>query len=66
MILAKDGQKLSKQTGALAVPEHDPVLNLNIVWQHFGLGKIKATEVTQWLELATPVWAGYRAAQAAR
>lgn len=66
VILAEDGQKLSKQTGALAVPEHDPVLNLNTVWQHFGLGKIKATEVTQWLELATPVWAGYRAAQAAR
>lgn len=66
VILAEDGQKLSKQTGALAVPEHDPVLNLNSVWQHFGLGKIKATEVTQWLELATPVWASYRAAQAAQ
>jgi glutamyl-Q tRNA(Asp) synthetase len=66
VILAEDGQKLSKQTGALAVPEHDPVLNLNTVWQHFGLGKIKATEVTQWLELATLVWANYRAAQAAR
>jgi len=65
VILAEDGQKLSKQTGALAVPEQDPVLNLNTVWQHFGLGKIKATEVTQWLELATPVWANYRAAQAA-
>jgi len=66
VILAEDGQKLSKQTGALAVPEHDPVLNLNTVWQHFGLGKIKATEVTQWLELATLVWANYRAARAAR
>lgn len=66
VILAEDGQKLSKQTGALAVPEHDPVLNLNTVWQHFGMDKIKATEVTQWLELATPVWVNYRAAQAAR
>lgn len=61
VILAEDGQKLSKQTGAQAVPEHDPVMNLNLVWQHFGLGKIKATDVTQWLELAAPVWANYRA-----
>ncbi|MCE2747078.1 MAG: tRNA glutamyl-Q(34) synthetase GluQRS [Burkholderiales bacterium] len=66
VILAEDGQKLSKQTGALAVSEHDPVLNLNAVWQHFGLGKIKATTALQWLELAAPVWANYRAAQAAR
>ncbi|MBU0784659.1 MAG: tRNA glutamyl-Q(34) synthetase GluQRS [Gammaproteobacteria bacterium] len=66
VILAADGQKLSKQTGALAVPEHDPVPNLNTVWQHFGLGKIKATAASQWLELATPVWANYRSAQAAR
>lgn len=61
VMLAEDGQKLSKQTGAQAVPEHDPVLNLNTVWQHFGLDKIKATDVTQWLELAAPVWANYRA-----
>jgi glutamyl-Q tRNA(Asp) synthetase len=66
VILAEDGQKLSKQTGAQAVPEHDPVLNLNTVWQHFGLDKIKATTAMQWLELAAPVWANYRAAQAAR
>lgn len=66
VILAEDGQKLSKQTGAVAVPEQDPMLNLNTVWQHFGLGKIKATTVTQWLELAAPVWANYRAAQGAR
>lgn len=61
VILAKDGQKLSKQTGAQAVPEHDPIINLNQVWQHFGLGKIKATDATQWLDLATPAWANYRA-----
>lgn len=66
VILAEDGQKLSKQTGAQAVPEHDPVLNLDAVWQHFGLDKIKATTATEWLDLAIPVWANYRAAQAAR
>lgn len=66
VILAEDGQKLSKQTGALAVPEHHPVLNLNTVWQHFGLGKIKATSAMEWLESAAPVWANYRADQAAR
>ena len=66
VILAGDGQKLSKQTGAQAVPEHDPVLNLNAVWQHFGLDKIKATTATEWLDLAIPVWTNYRAAQAAR
>ena len=66
VILAEDGQKLSKQTGALAVPEHDPVLNLHAVWKHFGLSKIKATSATEWLELAAPMWANYRTAQAAR
>ena len=66
VILAEDGQKLSKQTGAQAVPERDPVLNLSAVWQHFGLDKIKATTATEWLDLAIPVWTNYRAAQAAR
>lgn len=66
VILAEDGQKLSKQTGALAVPEHDPVLNLNTVWQHFGLDKIIATSAMEWLDLAAPAWANYRADQAAR
>jgi glutamyl-Q tRNA(Asp) synthetase len=66
VILAADGQKLSKQTGASAVPEGDPVSNLNSVWQHFGLGKIKATSLTEWLESAVPAWAAYRAAQSAR
>lgn len=61
VILADDGQKLSKQTGAQALPEHDPVLNLNTVWQHFGLDKIKATSATEWLERAAPLWANYRA-----
>lgn len=64
VILADDGQKLSKQTGALAVPETDPTLNLNTVWQHFGQEKIKATSARAWLELAAPVWASYRKAQA--
>ncbi|HEX4856581.1 MAG TPA: tRNA glutamyl-Q(34) synthetase GluQRS, partial [Limnobacter sp.] len=63
VILAEDGQKLSKQTGATAVPEQDPVLNLNSVWRHFGLGEIKAYSPAEWLAKATPVWASYRASQ---
>jgi glutamyl-Q tRNA(Asp) synthetase len=65
VILAEDGQKLSKQTGALAVPEQDPVQNLNQVWQHFGLPILQADSPERWLELALPGWALYRESQAA-
>lgn len=60
VIRGADGQKLSKQTGAMAVPECKPTINLNTVWQHFGLGTIKATSTTEWLEVATQQWATYR------
>jgi glutamyl-Q tRNA(Asp) synthetase len=66
VICSKDGKKLSKQTGAKAVPENDPILNLNTVWQHFGLDKIKAYSTSDWLKLAAPVWAQYRVSQVAR
>lgn len=66
VILAEDGQKLSKQTGAQAIPDINPVLNLNLVWRHFGLETIKAETAVEWLEKAAPTWAAYRAAQAAQ
>lgn len=63
VILAEDGQKLSKQTGAQAVPEGDPTANLNMVWKHFGLQQIAAKSTTEWLEKALPLWGHYRAQQ---
>ncbi len=60
VILAPDGQKLSKQTGALAVQERDPVENLNAVWMHFGMPAIQANSVQAWLGRATSLWVRVR------
>lgn len=61
VVLADDGQKLSKQTGARALPEDQAVTNLNQVWAHFGMDAIPAKSCHQWLEKALPFWANYRA-----
>lgn len=60
VILAPDGQKLSKQTGALAVPECSPTTNLNVVWKHFGMPPIQADNVDRWLRTATSLWVRVR------
>jgi glutamyl-Q tRNA(Asp) synthetase len=60
VILAPDGQKLSKQTGAKAINPETPIDNLNQVWAHFGLPKQSAQQVSAWLSSALPLWANYR------
>lgn len=60
VILATDGQKLSKQTGAQALPNNQPLCNLNRIWEHFGLPKVQANDPAQWLSQAIPVWSKYR------
>ncbi len=60
VILAPDGQKLSKQTGAVAVPECKPTKNLNLVWQHFGMPPIQTDNVDGWLKTATSLWVRVR------
>ncbi|GLR25178.1 tRNA glutamyl-Q(34) synthetase GluQRS [Limnobacter litoralis] len=61
VILAVDGQKLSKQTGAKALDDNTPVDNLNAVWKHFGFDALRAKTPAQWRELAAENWAVYRA-----
>lgn len=61
VILAADGQKLSKQTGAKALDNDKPIGNLNAVWSHFGMSAIQADNPKAWLKLAEPQWAEYRA-----
>lgn len=61
VILAEDGQKLSKQTGAQAINPETPIDNLNQVWAHFGLPKLSTRQVSAWLHSALPLWANFRA-----
>ncbi|MCQ8895154.1 tRNA glutamyl-Q(34) synthetase GluQRS [Limnobacter humi] len=57
VILAEDGQKLSKQTGAQALDCAKPIDNLNRVWMHFGEQPMPAQgTVTDWLEQAMQKW----------
>lgn len=63
VILADDGQKLSKQTGAEALDLSQPINNLNKVWTHLGYKPIypKANDTTRqtsadWLNAALRVW----------
>ncbi|MDX1669841.1 MAG: glutamate--tRNA ligase family protein, partial [Limnobacter sp.] len=60
IILAEDGQKLSKQTGAAAISGNLPINNLNAVWKHFALPSINADRCQDWLNEALPLWAAYR------
>lgn len=63
VILAEDGQKLSKQTGAQALDCQRPLDNLAHVWSHFGMPALGAgLSLTGWLQQAVPIWANYRAA----
>lgn len=52
VILADDGQKLSKQTGAEALDLSQPIENLNRVWTHLGYKPFRAETPTEWLENA--------------
>ncbi|HEX4916367.1 MAG TPA: tRNA glutamyl-Q(34) synthetase GluQRS [Limnobacter sp.] len=63
VILAEDGQKLSKQTGARALDHGTPIENLNAVWQHFGMKAPQTSTVSDWLTQALGQWPQYRASQ---
>lgn len=57
VILAEDGQKLSKQTGAQALDCSNPIENLNRVWMHFGQEPMKGVDdVKDWLAKAIQQW----------
>ena len=63
VVLANDGQKLSKQTGAQALALEKPMDNLNRVWKHFGLQRIESDAPAAWLTQAATVWANYRSSE---
>lgn len=56
VILAGDGQKLSKQTGAQALSLNTPIDNLNRVWTHLGYTAIQADVTGDWLDAALRSW----------
>jgi glutamyl-Q tRNA(Asp) synthetase len=62
LVLAADGQKLSKQTGAVALdvlrPDAQPVRALQAAAQVLGLPLLRAHTPADWLALAVPAWAG--------
>jgi glutamyl-Q tRNA(Asp) synthetase len=58
LVLAVDGQKLSKQNGAEALQLHDPVAALQQTGRVLGLtGNAEAADATAWLQQAVPLWA---------
>jgi glutamyl-Q tRNA(Asp) synthetase len=56
-VRARDGDKLSKQNGALAVDLHDPVGALRDAARVLQLPHIDAGSAADWLERAVPAWA---------
>ena len=58
LVLAADGQKLSKQNGAQALHLQDPVAALQQAGQVLGLtGNTAATDARAWLRQAVALWA---------
>ena len=58
LVLAADGQKLSKQNGAQALNLQDPVAALQQAGLVLGLtGNAAAADVGTWLQHAVPLWA---------
>ena len=58
LVLAADGQKLSKQNGARALELADPVAALAAAGAVLGLPPIAAPTAAEWLARAVPAWAG--------
>ena len=57
VVLAPDGQKLSKQTGAQAIDLTRPIEALNAAIGHLGLQRVEATSTEDFWRLATEQWA---------
>jgi glutamyl-Q tRNA(Asp) synthetase len=58
LVLAVDGQKLSKQNGAQALDLTNPLRALQSAAPALGLPQISASGVGDWLAQAVPAWAG--------
>lgn len=57
LVHARDGQKLSKQTGAAALDLRDPLAALCAAAEVLGLPSRQATTVDEWLAAAVSAWA---------
>ena len=57
LVLAADGQKLSKQNGAQPLDLTDPVAALQQAGQVLGLTGNAAANAAAWLQQALPLWA---------
>jgi glutamyl-Q tRNA(Asp) synthetase len=60
LVLAADGEKLSKQNGAAALDIYNPLACLNQAWAHFHLAPIPATSLAAWWTQAQASWAAYQ------
>ena len=61
LVLGADGQKLSKQNGALALDLSEPLVALRAAGQVLGLAELPdlpGHSVAEWLAAAVPAWAG--------
>jgi glutamyl-Q tRNA(Asp) synthetase len=62
VVLASDGEKLSKQNGALAVDARHPVEVLDRAFGHLGFARSAESSLEGWLADATRRWAEFRSA----
>jgi glutamyl-Q tRNA(Asp) synthetase len=62
VVPAADGEKLSKQNGAIAVDARDPVAVLDQAFGHLGFGRSAESSLEGWLADATRRWAEFRSA----
>jgi glutamyl-Q tRNA(Asp) synthetase len=61
LVLADDGQKLSKQNGARALDVHQPLAALQAAAKELGLPQLQATDLAAWLASAVAAWRAVRA-----
>jgi glutamyl-Q tRNA(Asp) synthetase len=56
LVLNAAGEKLSKQTGAIAIDSGRPLQELRRAAQHLGLGALEAASINEFLERAVEQW----------
>ena len=61
LVLAADGEKLSKQNGAQALNPGQPIERLNDALAHFGLPRIRVRKLSSFWPRALELWVDYRA-----
>jgi glutamyl-Q tRNA(Asp) synthetase len=66
VVVNERGEKLSKQTGAIALDRSDPLVELERAAAHLGLPRIGAVNVASFLTTATRAWAERPAISGAR